>query len=213
MNLIILGPQGSGKGTQAELLAKKFNLAHIDMGLVLRVAAFEKSAFGKNLNLIINKKRELVSCDIVKKVLQKELEKIAKNRGVILDGAPRRMNQIGDVENVFKKFGRKIDNVIFINISSSESVKRISMRYNCSKCKKNFILGKDIKKASEGCRICGGKISQRPDDTPAGVKKRLKIFKRETLPVIKEFKKRGLLVGVGGTKNPRQIFRDLIRKL
>lgn len=213
MNLIILGPQGSGKGTQAELLSKKFNLAHIDMGMSLRLAASENNSFGKKLSLIINDKKELVSDLIVQKVLERELKKIPKSKGIIVDGAPRRLGQIPVIEKALEGFGRKIDKVIHLKISVQESVRRISHRYNCSRCHKGLIMGKDVKSPKSLCLACGGTIERRPDDTPSGVRKRLRIYQKETAPVVKYFKKRGKIIETGGARKYQEVFRDIVGKL
>lgn len=213
MNIIILGPQGSGKGTQATLLAKKLNLVHIDMGMALRQAACRKTKFGIKLDRIINKNKELVSDEIVCNVLTLDLKKIPPKKGIIIDGAPRRKDQILEVEELLGGFGRKIDRAIFVNISQKEAIRRISKRYNCSRCFHHYVLGKEIKSAKEKCPKCGGKIVHRTDDTPEGIKKRLAIFRKETLPVIKHFKKFGLLLEVDGMKKTETVFKNILKGL
>lgn len=213
MNLIILGPPGSGKGTQADFLAKKYNLAHIDMGLALRQTAKEKTALGEKIAHIINAKRELVFDRIVFSVLNKELKKVPSRRGIILDGAPRRVDQIDEIEKAFKKISRKINRVIYLKISDRESVKRISRRYQCSRCFARFVLGKDIKNPRYGCPVCAGKIKRREDDTPAGIRKRLAVYRRETTPVIRYFRKKKMLLEINGEKKIGEIFKTLAKKL
>ncbi len=213
MNLIILGPPGSGKGTQAEFLAEKFNLFHIDIGLALRQTAKGKTALGKKVAHVINAKHELVSDEIVFSVLSEELKKIPFQSGIILDGAPRRVDQIDEIEKAFSKIGRKINKVIYLKISDRESVKRISRRYQCSRCLARFVLGKDIKNPRYGCPVCAGKVQRREDDTPAGIKKRLKIYRSETTPVIRYFRKKRILLEINGGKEIDEIFKTLAKKL
>lgn len=213
MNLIILGPQGSGKGTQAGLLSQKFNLVHIDMGLALRHAAQKKTALGKKINRIINNKKELVSDEIAGKVLNEELKNIPKSRGIILDGAPRRKNQIDLVEKTFSQFGRKIDKVIYVNIPDRESVRRIFRRYECPNCFARFVLGKDIKSAKSECPACGERIKKRMDDTPQGIRKRLDIFREETLPVISHYAKEKKVLEVDGRKEIDDVFKEMVTHL
>jgi len=135
MNLIILGPQGSGKGTQAEKLAKKFDLEHIDMGKFLREVAILDTSLGKEINEIINVKKELVDDRILKKVLHVKLQDLPREKGIIFDGVPRRNDQLGYFGEAMFEFGRKIDKVVLINLSEEESIKRISVRRDCEKCK------------------------------------------------------------------------------
>lgn len=212
MNLVILGPPGSGKGTQAGLLVKKFNLVHVDMGLVLRQASQESSSLGKKINKIINQKKELVPDRIVREVLRQKLKEISKNKGLILDGAPRRESQIGAIGKELSKSKRKIDAVIYVNVSLSEAVRRISRRYQCSNCGKRLILRKDVPSSKSACPACGSKIQRRKDDTPRGVKKRFAVFKKETFPVIKYYREKGMLIEVNGKKNLNTVSREIIKQ-
>jgi len=213
MNFIILGPAGSGKGTQAEFLIQKMNLFHIDIGLALREVAQEKSVFGKKIDEIINKKKELVPDSMIKKVLEKKLRNISKKIGVIIDGAPRRAGQIDEVENGLAKFGRKLDKIIYVNIPLKEAIWRISKRYQCSRCDARLVLNKDVKSPKSTCPKCGGKIARRMDDTPAGLKKRFSIFKQETLPVIEHYRKKKILIEVNGKNESGIVFRDIMKKI
>jgi adenylate kinase len=213
MNFIILGPQGSGKGTQAELLSKKFKLAHVEMGGILREIAMQKTALGKKVNEIINKKKELVPDEVVRKALGHKLKSISKNKGIIFDGIPRKTTQIKLIESILKDIGRSVDKVIFVKISGKESIKRISKRFHCEKCKKSLILGKNIQSSKSKCPLCGGIVSQRTDDTVAGVRKRLAIFKKETLPVISFYRRKKILVEINGEKPIRDIFKQILKKI
>jgi adenylate kinase len=213
MNLIIIGPQGSGKGTQAGLLAQKFNLVQIETGLLFREAAEEKTKLGKRINAIIYKKHDLVPDDVVKEVLENEISKVPENKGIILDGAPRRKNQIDEVEKIFQRCGRKINHVVFINIPEEESIKRIEGRYECSKCFTKYTIGKDIKSAKDKCVACGGKLEKRRDDTEKGILKRLSIFFKETMSVVDYFRKKKMLIEVDGRKSVYEVFGNIVKKL
>lgn len=204
-NYILLGPPGSGKSTQAEELRKKKDLAHIDIGAELRAAAEEESDLGRKLNDIVNKKRELVSDDLMQAVFQRALARVPAEKGVLLDGAPRRESQIDEVERAFGRLGRTLSRVIFINISESISVERIARRYRCFGCHRPYILGEDLLDPDKPCAFCGGKIGQRKDDTRAGVEKRYQIFSAETLPVIEYFRSKGLLLEIDGTEGQEKI--------
>lgn len=213
MNLVILGPQGCGKGTQAEMLKEKLDLFHIEMGLALREVAKDESELGKMVNEVINVKRELVGNDLVEEVLWNALQKNGEQKDIILDGAPRRFDQIALIEKVLEKKGKKLDKVIYINIPETDSVLRISKRFDCVDCGTRLILGKDIKNITDRCHECGGAIEQRPDDTPDGVRKRLAIFRDETIPVINHYRQVGKLLEIDGTKNPEKVFQEIISKL
>ena len=213
MNLIILGPQGSGKGTQAELLAEKYNLEHIDVGKTLRSVAAQNTPLGKQIYKIQNVQKTLVPDKIFMEVLHTKFSSLPKEHGMIIDGAPRTTNQIEYIEAALREVGRKIDKVIFVNIPKKESVERISRRFSCADCHKPFIMGKDIQSAEEKCPKCGGKIIQRLDDTPAGVKKRLEIFDQETVPVINFFRDKGKVIEVDGLKNIEGVFNEIVKNI
>jgi len=213
MNIIILGPQGSGKGTQALFISEKLNAIHIDLGKTLRRLAKEDSPLGKELYEMVHVKKELVSDDVIEKVLAEEFKKIPMEKGIILDGAPRRIDQIEDVEQAFADSGRRIDRIIFINIPEEESIERVSKRYSCPKCHKHFALGENLESPSDLCPDCSSPVEQRKDDTEEGILKRLAIFKEQTIPVIEYFRKRNVLIEVDGTKSKMEILNEILEKL
>jgi adenylate kinase len=213
MNLIILGPQGSGKGTQAELLAKKFNLEHIEMGKFLREVAKTGTELGKQIHEIINIQGKLVDDKILKKVLHIKLADIPREQGIIFDGVPRRRDQLEYFEEAMSEFGRKIDAVLNIVIPDEESIKRISKRRICKKNQHVLILGKDIKGEEEKCPICGSEIMQRIDDTPERIRTRLGIYHNDTQAVIDYYKKKNIVVEIDGTPSIEKVFENIVSEL
>lgn len=213
MNIIVLGPQGSGKGTQAELLAQKYNLEHVDIGGTLRQVAKMETPLGRKIFAIQNISKTLVPNEILKKVLQLKINSLNREKEIVFDGLPRKLDQAYFLEDVMQTAGRKIDKVIHIKLSEAESFKRIAKRWNCQKCKTVLIMGKDVKNISDKCPKCGGEIFQREDDTLEGVKKRLEIFKKETMPVIEYYAKKGILVEVAGEKSVEEVFAEITKIL
>jgi len=138
MNLIVLGPQGSGKGTQAQLLAEKFSLDHIDMGKTLREVAKNDTPLGREIYEIQNVTKTLVPSRILKEVLHLKLSSLSREQGLIIDGAPRTIEQTKYLEEALLEIGRKITKLIFVNISEEEAKKRISKRWVCEKVQKKF---------------------------------------------------------------------------
>lgn len=210
MNLLIIGPQGSGKGTQSELLAKKFNLAHIEMGQLLRKETKKKTILGEKLNDIINVKKELVSDEVIFEVLTEVISNIPIDKGVILDGVPRRQTQVGLIEKLFEKSNRVIDACVYLDVDEQESLRRISNRYACVDCGHKIVLGKDVASDEDSCPFCGGDIQQRIDDSQEGIKKRLEIFHRETRPVADHYQKMGKLVNIRGEQSVDAVFQDIV---
>jgi len=207
---ILLGSAGSGKSTQAELLKSSLHLAHIDIGGELRAVAAHDTELGRQVNDIISVKHEFVPDDVVFAVLVDAVRSVPETVGLLIDGIPRRESQIERVLAVLKESGRIINKVIFIDVPAAISVERISRRYACETCKRTYILGKNLIDNGKPCRYCGGKISQRADDTEEGVRKRHQIFHEETLPVVKYFEATGQLLHVNGDQETYQVFRQIL---
>ena len=213
MNIIVLGPQGSGKGTQAAKLAQEFGAEHIDMGKYLREVAALDTPLGKEIWHIQNVTRTLVPKRILEEVLNLKLSGIAREKNIVFDGVPRKLDQMDYLEETMRETGRQIDAVVYIKLSEDESFTRISKRMICNECKKVFILGKDIRDEKEKCPVCGGEIIQRADDTREGVATRLKVFKKETMPVIESYRKQKKLIEIDGAQSIEKVFSDILEKL
>lgn len=210
INVIIMGPQGSGKGTQARLLREKYDLQPLEVGNILRNIAKEDSDLGREIDDIINKKGQYASWEIVKKVLDHEVSKLDKNRGILFDGTPRRMEEVKYWEEELPKIGRKIDFIFYINISKEESLKRISSRKLCKKNGHPLIVGKDIKEEDTLCPICQSDVYRREDDTPEKVLKRLEINEEKLGPVVEYFDKKNMIKRINGENTIENIQKEII---
>lgn len=207
---ILLGSAGSGKSTQAELLKSSLHLAHIDIGSELRAVAAHDTELGRQVNDIINVKHEFVPDEVVFAVLEDAIRSVPETVGLLVDGIPRRESQIAKVLELFAETGRSLNKVLFIDVPAVVSVERISKRYACQKCKRTYILGKNLIDSEKPCRYCGGKIMQRADDTEEGVRKRHQIFQEETLPVVKYFEGTGQLLQVDGDQETYRVFKYIL---
>jgi adenylate kinase len=212
MNLVVLGPQGSGKGTQAEMLAKKYNLEHIDMGKFLREVAKQDTPLGKEIYHIQNVTNTLVPSRILREVLQIKLNSFPREQGVLFEGVPRTPDQQKYFEDEMLESGRKIDAVVFINIPEEETINRISKRWTCKKGHP-LIMGADVQSEKDKCPIDGTEIFQRIDDTPGGIQKRLEVYRKETMPVIENFRERGLLIEIDGKPSIEEVFKKIVEKI
>ncbi len=213
MNIIILGPQGSGKGTQAEMLAKKYNLEHIEMGKFLRDVAKLATPLGKEIHEIINIQGKLVDDKILKKVLHVKLGDVPREQGIVFDGVPRREDQLRYFEDAIREFGRKIDVAININLPEEEAIKRISKRWVCKKNQHSLIMGKDVKSEKDKCPMDGSEIFQRIDDTPERIKTRLGIYHKDTKAVVDYYKDKGLLVEIDGQPSIEEVNKKIIQNI
>lgn len=207
---ILIGSAGSGKSTQAELLKSSLHLVHIDIGSELRAVASQDSDLGRQVNDIINVKHEFVPDNVVFAVLVDAVHSVPETVGLLIDGIPRRESQIAKVLSVLEESGRILNKVIFIDVPEAVSVERISKRYACQGCKRTYILGKNLIDNEKPCRYCGGRITQRADDTVEGVRKRHHIFQQETLPVVQYFESTDQLLRVNGDQETYKVFKQIL---
>ena len=177
--ILLMGPQGCGKGTQAEILSKHLGIPAFGMGQLIRDEVSTGSEFGKKLEQIINR-GELVSDEDAAYLLQQRLEKPDAANGYVLDGYPRNISQ-------HKAFDFDTPtHVIVIDIPEEESLKRLGGRLTCRGCGKVGSIH-DGTKVGDTCDGCGGEWYQRDDDTPEAIKRRLQIYRNDTQPVIDKY--------------------------
>lgn len=207
--VILLGPPGSGKSTQADFLVREMEAIHVDIGLALRKTAEMNTPLGARVSDIMNRRKELVPDDIVEEVLSGALASVPPNRLVIIDGAPRCSTQIGIIDGILKTFERVVNLAVYVALSEEESVRRISRRWMCPQCNRPFIAGVDFQEGTAQCPSCHIPLSRRKDDTEEGVRKRFQVFASNTLPVVECYRKAGTLLEVDGTKDPIALFCDI----
>ncbi|HHH14193.1 MAG TPA: nucleoside monophosphate kinase [candidate division WWE3 bacterium] len=181
MIFLVLGPQGSGKTTQAKLLSKKFNLEHFSTGNALREVLKDKKHPLYNRVYKSYVKGDLVDDSIVNSLLHKAL--LNCSNGLVIDGTPRKMSQLKEIDSTLKQLHKKLDLVFFIDTSIEESKKRILKR---------------------------SQIEHRPDDTPESVNHRLALYHKNIGPILAEYSKRGILVKVDGNRSIEEIHKDMV---
>ncbi|MGE4357413.1 MAG: adenylate kinase [Candidatus Omnitrophota bacterium] len=209
MRLILLGPPGAGKGTQADLLKNKFGIPHISTGDMLRQVLKEDSDLGKRVRRYVET-GELVPDDIILEIMHNRLLKSDTKDGFILDGFPRTIKQAEKLEEILQKMNRHIDLVIYFATSVDKIIERLSGRLVCSNCGMNYHI-KNMPPKEEGkCDICGGKLYQREDDREETVRKRLDVYLKQTADLIDFYKAKGILHSVDGNREAQEVFKELI---
>jgi adenylate kinase len=211
MNIIVLGPQGSGKGTQAQMLARKYGLNHIEMGGILRSIAASDNQYAVPVRNAMAK-GQLVPDEFFRLVLWDHINKCDKNKGFIFDGFPRNLPQYEQLKDMLMRFGLKIDHVILIDISEEETIKRLAARRTCKKCGRVYNLITNPPPETGKCE-CGGELYQREDDTPESTRVRLITYREMTTPVIDEARKEKVLMEFDGEKPIDEIHKEIINRI
>ena len=206
-----MGPQGSGKGTQARMLAEKFDLQIFETGSVLREIASQDTEIGRKINEIMNVKGNIIPWDFMKeKILGQKLSEFDKSKGIIFDGTPRIIEEAKFWNEKFKETSRRIDYVFYVDISKEESVKRLSSRKLCKKNAHPLIVGKDLSEEEKKCPICGSEVYRREDDTPEKVLKRLEWSRELLSSVIEHYEGREMLVKINGEQDVENVFKEIL---
>lgn len=209
INIVIMGSQGSGKGTQAKKLIDEYNLQHLETGGLLRKLAREDSKLGRIVDTIINKNGEFVPWSIVRELLDEFMDQADPERGIIFDGTPRRLEEVHYWEEKFQEVHSKFDFIFFIKLSEEESIRRISSRRLCRQHGHSLIFGKDVRAENDKCPFCGSDIFLREDDAPEKVQKRL-AWTREILgPVIEYYRTKGMLTEIDGSGTIEDIYQEI----
>ena len=198
MNLILLGPPGAGKGTQARFLQDTFNLAHLSTGDMLRETVASGSAMGKQLQEIMSS-GNLVPDDIMIDLIKTRIRKDDCREGFILDGFPRTIAQAEALDGMLKQEGKALDHVIEIQVRDDEMVARVAGRYTCAKCGEGYHDAFKRPQKDGVCEVCGGtEFTRRKDDKAETVKRRLEAYHEMTAPLLPYYRKHGVLSSVDG---------------
>jgi adenylate kinase len=209
MNLVLLGPPGAGKGTQAKVLSQRLNIPHISTGDMLREAVSKGTPLGKEASKYMLK-GELVPDKLVVAIVKETLATSKVKKGFILDGFPRTLEQAKILDSTLKSIANKLDMVIYFKTSVETSVVRLGGRRVCKKCGANFHI-KNIPPKKEGiCNYCGGVLYQRKDDEEVTVKRRWLIYTEETAPLIEYYKNKGILQEVSGDLDVNELNKILM---
>ncbi len=207
MNLVLLGPPGGGKGTQAKRLMDKYGLVQLSTGDMLRAAVASGSDIGKKAKAVMDA-GQLVSDDIVIAIIDERLDQPDTKAGVIFDGFPRTVAQAEALDAMLAQKGRKLDHAIEVRVPDELLIERITGRYSCAKCGAGYHDSFQKPKIEGSCDSCGSHdFVRRADDNAETVKKRLDAYHAQTAPLLPYYQGRRILSVVDGTQEISQVTR------
>ena len=206
MKIILIGPQGSGKGTQAKMLSEKYKIPHISVGDIFREAIASGSDLGKKVKKIIDA-GELVSDTLTGSIVKERLQQTDCKKGFILDGFPRTIPQAEILDSITTP-----DVVLDIEVDDESTVKRLSSRWQCKKCGAIYGAVNPAKKKGKCDKGCGD-LYQRDDDKPEAIRKRLTEYHKKTKPILDHYKENNNVIKIDGSQPIDDVFKDITSKI
>lgn len=212
MRLVLLGPPGAGKGTQAANIINKYQIPHISTGDIFRKNIKEGTELGKKAKEYMDKGL-LVPDEIVVAIVKDRLTEDDCKNGFLLDGFPRTVAQADALDAELKEMGVALDKVINIDVSKENLIERAVGRRICKECGQTYHIKFNPPKVENKCDICGGELYQRKDDTIETVTKRIEVYLEQTKPLIDYYKNKGILVDINGEQSIEKVFADIVNEL
>lgn len=212
MRLVLLGPPGAGKGTQARMLERKYGIPQIASGDLLRAAVRDRNPIGVEARRYMER-GALAPDELVFKLIEERLEQPDAQRGFILDGFPRTIRQAQELDAMLKRHNQQLRQVLAIIVSDDEVIKRISGRRTCRNCGAMYHTIFDPPRNQNLCNNCNGELYQREDDAEDTVRMRLEVYKAETDPVLAYYERNGILTRIDGLGRPEEIQQRIIEAI
>ncbi len=212
MNIILLGPPGAGKGTQAKRMIEKYGIPQISTGDMLRAAVQAGTELGLEAKKYMDA-GQLVPDEVVIGLVKERIQQDDCKNGYMLDGFPRNVSQAETLDKMLSELGQKIDHVVCIEVPEDELIKRLTGRRTCKQCGAGYHVVFDPPKQDGVCDKCGGELYQRDDDNEETVKSRLKVYKEQTEPLIAYYEKQGKLRRIDGVGSIDEIFNRIVAVL
>jgi adenylate kinase len=212
VRLVLLGPPGAGKGTQAKLLQERFRACQISTGDILRKAVADQTALGKDAAEYL-KRGALVPDEVIINLVADRLQAKDCENGFVLDGFPRTIQQAGGLEAILKTLGMPLEHVLSMRVPPEAIVKRLAGRRICGKCGALYHELFDPPKNAGLCDRCGEGLYQREDDREETITTRLKVYEEQTAPLIQHYRERGKLRTIDGVGRVEDIQRRIIESL
>ena len=209
MNLVFLGLPGAGKGTQAKILADKYDIPHISTGDIFRNAIKNETPLGVKAKKYIDS-GELVPDEVTNGIVKERLQDKDCNKGFILDGYPRTLDQAEALDRNLDELSKTLDLVIYTRVRESELIKRLTGRRICEDCGATYHVDFNPPEEESVCDECGGKLIQRDDDKEETVKNRINVNKNNTDKLINYYNNKNILVEIDAEKDIDEVSNDII---
>ena len=208
MRLVLLGPPGAGKGTQAASMVEKYNIVHISTGDLLRAAVKAGTELGKEAKGYMES-GQLVPDTLILGLVEERIQKEDCQEGFLLDGFPRTPAQADALDEMLQKLGQKLDAVVNIEVPLDKLMVRLTGRRVCKTCGATYHVAFNPSPTGELCGVCGEALIQRADDTEETVKNRLDVYEQQTAPLIDYYTKAGIIKNINGDQDIKKVLEDI----
>jgi adenylate kinase len=212
MRLILLGPPGAGKGTQAKKIADKYKIPHISTGDILRESIRNNNPLGIRARGYMDR-GELVPDQLILEIISERLNESDCSDGFFFDGFPRTVFQADGLTEILKTRHQSLDRVINLVVSDEKIINRLSNRRLCRNCGTDYNLVSKRPRKNNVCDSCGTELIQREDDNPDTIKNRLKVYRSETKPLISYYSKKGVLQNINGDNSPEELLVEILNNI
>jgi adenylate kinase len=207
-NLILLGPPGAGKGTQAGRIVAEYGIPHISTGDILRAAVKNQTQMGLEAKKFMDS-GELVPDSVVIGIVKDRLQEPDTAKGFLMDGFPRTIPQAEALDAALEGLGRAVTKTLVLLVDEDLLIRRLTGRRICRSCQTPFHVMFSRPKKEGVCDVCGGELYQRDDDTEATVRNRLEVYRAQTEPLIDYYDRAGVVVRIDGAQEPEKTYEDI----
>ncbi len=210
--IILLGPPGAGKGTQAQVISRELNLAHISSGDLFRENLKNQTELGKMAQGYMNR-GELVPDDVTIAMVRERISRSDCAEGALLDGFPRTPAQADALADMLASMGEKVDSVPYISVPAEDLIERLGGRWTCPTCGRVYHEKYNPPQQKGICDLDGDKLVQREDDKAETVERRIRVYMDQTSPLIEYYRQKGLLVEFDGTRSIEEVSSDILKAI